>query len=210
VRSDSRRRLRRKERSTPCSLVFPPGADPAIRTGSSVEVRTPKGRSKSDAVVPTKQQPWKRKFAARDFRPLAPPMSRGDGRKDSADQLLPPQAAGMSCYSVRRKSRRFCADFLVELRGFEPLTSAVQRARHLQRRVRALPRLLNRSLAARWPAAARQSGGRFPRRLTPYAAVRAKWPSFDRVLPPPSARPQPPAPGVPPFTKVHRPITIAE
>jgi hypothetical protein len=37
---------------------------------------------------------------------------------------------------------------------FEPLTSAVQRARHLQRRVRVLPRLLHRSLAARWPAAA--------------------------------------------------------
>jgi hypothetical protein len=26
-------------------------------------------------------------------------MGRGDGRKDSADRLMPPQAAGMSCYS---------------------------------------------------------------------------------------------------------------
>jgi hypothetical protein len=42
----------------------------------------------------------KRKFAAGDFRPLAPPMGRGDGRKDSADRLMPPQAAGMSGYSV--------------------------------------------------------------------------------------------------------------
>jgi hypothetical protein len=47
-----------------------------------------------------------------------------------------------------------CVDFLVERRGFEPLTSAVQRARHFQRRVHVLPRLLHRSLAARWPAAA--------------------------------------------------------
>jgi hypothetical protein len=46
------------------------------------------------------------------------------------------------------------ADFSVELRGFEPTAIAVQRARHLQRRVRVLPRLLHRSLAARWPAAA--------------------------------------------------------
>ena len=60
-----------------------------------------------------KQQPWKRKFAARDFRPHAPPMSRGDGRKDSADRLLPPQAAGMSCYSVAEEITSICADFLV-------------------------------------------------------------------------------------------------
>jgi hypothetical protein len=42
----------------------------------------------------------------------------------------------------------------VVLRGFEPLTSAVQRARPLRRRVHVLPRPLHRSLAARWPAAA--------------------------------------------------------
>jgi hypothetical protein len=28
------------------------------------------------------------------------PMGRGDGRKDPADRLMPPQAAGMSCYSL--------------------------------------------------------------------------------------------------------------
>ena len=62
-------------------------------------------------------------------------MSRGDGRKDSADQLLPPQAAGMSCYSVAEEITPVCADYLVELRGFELLTScllssALVRTRH--------------------------------------------------------------------------------
>jgi hypothetical protein len=52
-------------------------------------------------------------------------MSRGDGRNDPADGLPPPQAAGMSCYSVAEEITSICADFLVELRGFEPLTSAV-------------------------------------------------------------------------------------
>ena len=39
---------------------------------------------------------------------------------------MPPQAAGMSCYSVAEEITSVCADFLVERRGFEPLTSAVQ------------------------------------------------------------------------------------
>ena len=47
-----------------------------------------------------KQQPWKRKFAARDFRPHAPPMRRRDGGIDLADRLLAPQVAGISCYSA--------------------------------------------------------------------------------------------------------------
>jgi hypothetical protein len=37
--------------------------------------------------------------------------------------LLPPQAAGMSCYSVAEEITSVCADFLVELRGFEPRCS---------------------------------------------------------------------------------------
>jgi hypothetical protein len=44
----------------------------AIRTASSIEVRTSEGRSKSGAADRSKQQPWKRKFAARDFRRDAP------------------------------------------------------------------------------------------------------------------------------------------
>jgi hypothetical protein len=43
-------------------------------------------------------------------------MRRGGGRKDSADRLMQPQAAGMSCYSVAEEITW----------GFEPLTSAVQ------------------------------------------------------------------------------------
>jgi hypothetical protein len=38
----------------------------------------------------------------------------------------PPQAAGMSCYSVAEEITSICADFLVELRGFEPLISVVR------------------------------------------------------------------------------------
>ena len=43
-------RRRRKETIRPCSFVFPLGADPSIRTGSSVEARTPNGGSKSGAM----------------------------------------------------------------------------------------------------------------------------------------------------------------
>jgi hypothetical protein len=32
---------------------------------------------------------------------------------------MPPQAAGMSCYSVAEEITSICADFVVELRGFE-------------------------------------------------------------------------------------------
>ena len=32
----------------------------------------------------------------------------------------------MSCYPVAQEITSICADYLVELRGFEPLTSAVQ------------------------------------------------------------------------------------
>jgi hypothetical protein len=46
-------------------------------------------------------------------RPHAPTMSRGDGRNDPADRLPPPQAAGMSCYSVAEEITSICADFLV-------------------------------------------------------------------------------------------------
>ena len=56
-------------------------------------------------------------------------MGRGDGRKDSADRLMPPQAAGMSCYSVAEEIMPGRPDFLVELRGFEPLTSAMRSRR---------------------------------------------------------------------------------
>jgi hypothetical protein len=51
-------------------------------------------------------------------------MSREDGRNDSADRPMPPQAAGMSCYSVAQEITSICADFLVELRGFEPMAIA--------------------------------------------------------------------------------------
>jgi branched-subunit amino acid aminotransferase/4-amino-4-deoxychorismate lyase len=47
-----------------------------------------------------KEQPWKRKCAARDFRLHAPPMSRRDGGMDLADRLLTPQVAEMSRYSA--------------------------------------------------------------------------------------------------------------
>jgi hypothetical protein len=47
-------------------------------------------------------------------------MSRGDGRKDPADRLLPPHAAGMSCYSVAEEIMPGRADYLVERDGFEP------------------------------------------------------------------------------------------
>ena len=41
-------------------------------------------------------------------------------RRDVADRLLPPQAAGMSCFSADEEITSICADFLVELRGFKP------------------------------------------------------------------------------------------
>jgi hypothetical protein len=53
-------------------------------------------------------------------------MSRRDRGIDLADRLLRPQAAGMSCYSADLEITSICADFVVELRGLEPLTSAVR------------------------------------------------------------------------------------
>jgi hypothetical protein len=44
---------------------------------------------------------------------------------DMADPLLASQVAEMSCYSGDKEIASVCADYLVELRGFEPLTSAV-------------------------------------------------------------------------------------
>ena len=38
---------------------------------------------------------------------------------DLADRLLPPQVAEMSCYSADLEITWVCADYLVELRGFE-------------------------------------------------------------------------------------------
>jgi hypothetical protein len=57
-------------------------------------------------------------------------MGRGDGRKDLADRLMPPHSAGMSCYSVAEEITSVRADFLVELRGFEPPTSDLRRCGH--------------------------------------------------------------------------------
>ena len=39
----------------------------------------------------------------------------------------------MSCYSVAMEITSICADYLVELRGFEPLTSALRGTRGLER-----------------------------------------------------------------------------
>jgi hypothetical protein len=44
----------------------------------------------------------------------------------SCARLMPPQATEMSCYPVAQEITWVCADFLVELRGFEPLTSSAQ------------------------------------------------------------------------------------
>ena len=44
---------------------------------------------------------------------------------------MPPQAAGMSCYSVAEEITSICADYLVELRGFEPVISAMRHPRAL-------------------------------------------------------------------------------
>ena len=53
-------------------------------------------------------------------------MTRGDRRIDSADRPPFGQATEMSSYSEAREILPERADFLVELRGFEPLTSAVR------------------------------------------------------------------------------------
>jgi hypothetical protein len=43
---------------------------------------------------------------------------------DLADRRPPPQVAEMSCYSADSEITSICADFVVELRGIEPPTSA--------------------------------------------------------------------------------------
>ena len=66
-----RRRRRRRERIRPCSFVFPPGEihlsqpDQVSRFAPPTAIRNRARRTRS------KQQPWKRKFAARDFRRYA-------------------------------------------------------------------------------------------------------------------------------------------
>jgi hypothetical protein len=61
----------------------------------------------------------------------------------TAKRLMPPQAAGMSCYCVAEEIASICAGFLVELRGFEPLTSAMRHRRALEAR-RELARAISR------------------------------------------------------------------
>jgi hypothetical protein len=85
---------------------------------------TPKGRSKSNAVRPSQTATLETEFCGQRLRPRAPPMSRRDGGKDLADRRLPPQASEMSCYSADQEITSICADFLVELRGFEPMAIA--------------------------------------------------------------------------------------
>ena len=58
-------------------------------------------------------------MAARDFGPRAPPVSREDGRIDSADRLLSPQVE-ISRYSADWEITSIFADFLAERDGFEP------------------------------------------------------------------------------------------
>jgi hypothetical protein len=60
------------------------------------------------------------KFCGQRLSTAYVPMSGGDGGKASVDRLLPPQAAVVSCYSVAEEIMPGRADFLEELRGFEP------------------------------------------------------------------------------------------
>jgi hypothetical protein len=107
ARLDSRRRRRRKERSALARLSSRDGLIRPSRNGSCVEVRTLKGRSKSGAVARGRQQPWKRKFAARDFW--------RDGRELPLRIAGPPTEAGPCLGKLRkyrailrtRKPRRF-------------------------------------------------------------------------------------------------------
>src|SRR5271166_1231027 len=108
-------------------VVLSPALD---QCSHSILVRCPHMRG-----TRRKQQLWKRKFAARDFRPHRPSMSRGDGRKDSADRLLPPQAAGMSCSSVAAEIMPGRADCLVGDAGIELMTIAAWHPFKTRRRV---------------------------------------------------------------------------
>jgi hypothetical protein len=42
---------------------------------------------------------------------------------------MPPQAAGLSCYSTDEEITSICADFLVGRRGFEPMAIALRTPR---------------------------------------------------------------------------------
>jgi hypothetical protein len=46
---------------------------------------------------------------------------------DLADRPPPPQVAEISSYSANQEITRICADFLVELRGIEPMAIAAWR-----------------------------------------------------------------------------------
>jgi hypothetical protein len=110
----------------PRSFVFRRRADPIPPTGSKCRGSKPKGRSRSGAVGTYKQQPWKRNFCRQRLSTARAPMSRKDGGMDLADRLMPSQVAEISSYSANQEITSICADFLVELRGIEPLTSAVR------------------------------------------------------------------------------------
>ncbi len=80
---------------------------------------------------------WQERFGAEGFEGLLRDKTRpsripkldpavGDREIALVDRLQPPQAAEMSCYLADGEITSICADFLVELRGIEPLTSAVR------------------------------------------------------------------------------------
>ena len=94
-----------------------------IRTGSSVEVRT---HTYTGCGVYVQTATLETEICGQRLSTARAAMSHGDGRKESADRSLARQAAGMSCYSVAQEIVLGGADYLVELRGFEPLTSADQ------------------------------------------------------------------------------------
>ena len=70
---------------------------------------TPQGSSKSGAVDTGKQQPWKRKFAARDFRQDAPGIAPENRRTPS--ETGPWRGKLRKCRAIlrRRKSRRIAS-----------------------------------------------------------------------------------------------------
>jgi hypothetical protein len=114
---------------SPLLFFFGEEANHPIRTSSDCRGLKPKGHANSRAGARGKQQPWKRNFAARDFRPDAPPIGRRDAGIGLADRLPTPQAAEMSCYSTVREITSICTDFLVERRGFELMAIAALRLR---------------------------------------------------------------------------------
>jgi hypothetical protein len=86
-----------------------------------------KGRSWHIRSVPESVGTWRTAILRPEtFVPTRPSTSRRHGGIDLADRPLPPQPAGMSRYSADEEITSICADLLVELRGIEPLTSAVR------------------------------------------------------------------------------------